>query len=205
MKLSNLMIASSLVASSLVAGIHTVGDFSKYPLNKDLTSISRGGTLPDKEAITDGLGTILLKSISFKNTKINNKVFNKILLKNKNEINNGHNLTNLINDNIITIDNDNLNTINSNYLVNSVVINITPESGGDNNIYTNGTSCIYNHTNVNSAGLTFSELIRACSTSKVGTYFNDVCIATQQIDGTNCSCDDGVNSGTYKNNICLKN
>jgi len=70
-------IGSIVLSTSLFAvGINKVTDFTKYPLNKNLTSISRGGTLPDKIALTDGVGTLLINSIATSKKTRNNKDYN---------------------------------------------------------------------------------------------------------------------------------
>ena len=72
----NKLLKIGIIGLSLVTlnatNIKQVQDVSKYPISSDLISVSRGGTLPDKKAITDGLGTILLNGLSI-NHNLSNK------------------------------------------------------------------------------------------------------------------------------------
>jgi len=133
-------ISSIVLSTSLFAvGINSVNDFTKYPLNKDMTSVSRGGTLPDKIALTDGVGTLLINSIATGKKTRDNKDYNKVLLANKdNIINNNKTLNQLITNNIINI-NINANTmnkINNNGLVKIHYTHTNGSNCDDNNINT---------------------------------------------------------------------
>ena len=72
MKISTLLkigfiILNCLTINSWATNIKHVQDVSKYPISSDLISVSRGGTLPDKKAITDGIGTVLVGSFNLYN------------------------------------------------------------------------------------------------------------------------------------------
>jgi len=110
--MKKIILTSIVAAISLNAMSFNFADFSIYPLNKKLTSISRGGTLPDKKAISDGVGTLIIGVYHRKD--LSNKTLNHFLLKYKNDINNGHNLSTLINDNIVVNATKTINNINSN-------------------------------------------------------------------------------------------
>jgi len=166
----------SLAATICVAGINKM-DLIKYPLNNDKVSESRGGTLPDSEAIQDGIGTLLLNSKTYSNSNnFRNNDFNKLLLKYKKNLeeNPSKSLNQMINDNMVTINNDVINKINDNSLV-TVISNI------------NGTPCDDGNS------LTQGE-----------TWINNTCQGGVILDGT--PCDDG-NSLTvndkYKNGSCI--
>ena len=120
------LISSVLVNSFLFAnGINFVKDFKYYPVPKAYTSISRGGTLPDSIAASDGVGTLLIHNLVNSNEKgQSNKAFNAMIKKNKKVIldNPNTSISSLINSNIITnVSITDLNKINSNKLVNHSV------------------------------------------------------------------------------------
>jgi len=128
-------VSSIILSTSLFAvGINGVSNFTKYPLNKNLTSISRGGTLPDKIALTDGIGTLLINSIDKGKILRSNKDFNKVLLANKdNIVDNNKTLNQLITNNIIAIDINTTNKINNNVLVKNKFIQVLFDDLNNNN------------------------------------------------------------------------
>ena len=109
------LLTLSLVTSiSLMAGAIVPVHFNKYPLSKGTTSISRGGILPDSQAISDGVGDLLIIGINGNRKQISNSTFNNLIKRNKKiiEDNPNTNINNLISNNIIQVSNDKLNKIN---------------------------------------------------------------------------------------------
>ena len=114
----NKLLKIGIIGLSLVTlnatNIKHVQDSSKYPISSDLISVSRGGTLPDSVALTDGIGTILVGSLNLSNKSYSNKTFNKALFNHRNElIDNDKSLETLISDGIVVIPNNKLNKINN--------------------------------------------------------------------------------------------
>ena len=231
----NKLLKIGIIGLSLVTlnatNIKQVQDVSKYPISSDLISVSRGGTLPDKKAITDGIGTVLVGSLNLSNKSYSNKTFNKALFNHRNEIiDNDKSLETLISDGIVVIPNNQLDKINNR----NILVDITNSSNipngtscNDNNpqtindIYTNNV-CTGNNVEGNSCNDNDSQTIN-------DVYNNGVCVGTnvenqtcddnnpQTINdiytngtcvGTNVErqiCDDGDNSTvntTYHNGIC---
>jgi surface protein len=68
------------------ASFNTVKDFKIYPLSKTATGETRGGLIKDSVAMKDGIGTIVISSISTDTNTINNKDFNDLLKDNKDDL-----------------------------------------------------------------------------------------------------------------------
>ena len=204
----NKLLKIGIIGLSLVTlnatNIKQVQDVSKYPISSDLISVSRGGTLPDKKAITDGLGSVLIGSLNLSEKSYSNKSFNKELLKSKkNIIDNDKSLENLIIDGIVILDSTTKDKINNR----NILVDITNSSNipngtscNDNNpqtindIYTNNV-CTGNNVEGNSCNDNDSQTIN-------DVYNNGVCVGTNV---ENQTCDDGDNSTvntTYHNGIC---
>ena len=95
---------SCLTINSWASNIKHVQDTSKYPISSDLISVSRGGTLSDKKAMTNGIKTILIKSITLHDQSYSNKTYNKLLFDIKKDIiDNDKSLDTLITDGIIIL------------------------------------------------------------------------------------------------------
>jgi len=112
-KLSLIISISCLLANNLIARTISPVNFTKYPLPKDLTSKSRGGDLPDKVAATDGVGTLLLTSITTNKKKIDNSAYNKLLYQNEDKLTDKINLNDLLQSKKIKISNKIMNKINN--------------------------------------------------------------------------------------------
>jgi len=104
---------SCLFVSNLTAGTISPVNFTKYPLPKAFTSQSRGGDLPDKVAATDGVGTLLLPSVTTNKNKINNSAYNKLLYQNEDKLTDKINLNNLLQSGQIKVSNKDLDKINT--------------------------------------------------------------------------------------------
>jgi len=131
-----------LFANNLIIGTIAPVNFKEYPLSKAFTAKSRGGDLPDKVAATDGVGTLLLPSVTTNKKKINNSAYNKLLYKNEDKLTNKINLNDLLQLKQIKVSNKNINKINT---VMGKKLNIpdgTPCNDDNpdttNDIYTNG-------------------------------------------------------------------
>lgn len=77
---NKIVLLSFICSSCLIASnIEQVKNFDKYPLSKNATSISRGGSISDKSASEDGIDTILIGGIGNESNDIDNKSYNKSL------------------------------------------------------------------------------------------------------------------------------
>jgi hypothetical protein len=112
---------SGIMASSLIDGEINSVDFSKYPIPQDLTSVSCGGTLPDKLSASDGMGTLMLLKVGNNNYKLDNSVFNKLLKTNKNKLTDTNSLNYLISSGDISISQDVLDKVNNNITTDNTV------------------------------------------------------------------------------------
>jgi len=112
-KLSLIASISCLFVSNLTAGTISPVNFTKYPLPKAFTSQSRGGDLPDKVAATDGVGTLLLTSVTTNKKKIDNSAYNKLMYSNIKKLDNNTTLNNLLQSNQIQVSNSDLEKINT--------------------------------------------------------------------------------------------
>jgi len=133
MKTNNKIILLSLICSSCLltaSNIESVKDFSKYPITKEVTSISRGGSISDKMASEDGVGTLLVGGVGNDSNEVNNKIYNQTLKNNKDILSDTTNLKDL------NINNSDLNVINSNKFVK--LNNVNGTSCDDNNPLTVG-------------------------------------------------------------------
>ena len=189
-------ISIMILSSFLLANSLSVSNLSLYPLNSNLISKSRGGSINDNVAINDGIGTILIGGLNI-NHNLSNTPMNNLILNNKDLINEGHNITDLIDDNIITNTNGDLININNNpLLLPSGITDGTPCDDNNpqtiNDIYTNG---ICSGTNVEG---------NTCDDGNVQTindiYTNGVCTGTN-VEGQSCTINGMVNT-TYHNGVC---
>lgn len=188
-KFLNSLITLSLITSqTLMANdiIRPVQDWDKYPIPKEITSVSRGGDLVDNQAVTDGLGVILLHSTQSNNQSNNNLPYNKLLTNNLGMlIMSENNLKDLIINDVIIVPPLELNLINNgNTFVNGNNPNgapcddLNPITSGEkwiSNICTggiipNGTPCDDNSEN------TINDM-----------YNNSICVGTYRSG----NCDDG--------------
>lgn len=152
-----LSVITSLALVTLNAStIESITNWSKYPLPQEVVSKSKGGLLADKEAMKDGVGSILIKSINGNSISLNNEEYNKLLLLNKDKLTDTVGLKELIASGDIIVDASTLSSINGNGLSNPTGLPVNGTSCDDNNplttndVYTNnvclgtsivGTSC----------------------------------------------------------------
>lgn len=118
---------SGIITFTFATTIDIVKDFNKYPIPKEVTSISRGGDIPDKVAVEDGIGTIVIGGIATNTNEINNKAYNTLLKENINKLDNGG-TTNLKD---LSLPTNLVDNANYNKLVNENLFNENSHSDGD--------------------------------------------------------------------------
>ena len=223
MKFNNLILKSSILTlccSSIIIGsnIQIVDNFNNYPITKQITSISRGGDLPDKRAIQDGLGTVLLGKLNVSKKLYTNKSYNKLLIDNeKNIINNDKSLSDLVTDNTIKDDNNLVNKSNSNEFISpldgkscpegtrkysssgNVCLNIDPNTINPTNTCQTGYSGNYtSNINCHNKSLTDSDLDKFFNLTSIDGYLYLYYNQLTNIDGlSNLTTINGILNLSY--------
>lgn len=209
-KLIQLSVITSLALITLNAStINPITNWSKYPLPQEVVSKSKGGTLADKDAMKDGVGSVLIKSINGNEITLDNKQYNQLLLLNKDKLTDTIGLKELIVSGDIVIDVSTLNNINSNSLSNPTGLPLgssLPVDGtvcDDNNLQTINDKYV--------SGVCVGTSVPNGSTCDDGnvattgeTYLNGVCQGGIIANGT--ACDDGNPSTPfdfYKDGVCV--
>jgi len=177
-KLSLVASISCLFVSNLTAGTISPVNFTKYPLPKAFTSQSRGGDLPDKIAATDGVGTLLLPSVTTNKNKIDNSAYNKLLYQNEDKLTDKINLNNLLQSKQIKVSNKDLDKINTVMGKKIKIPNGTACDDGNSNTvndtYTNGICSGVLNTNSCLPTTDYSiPITRNCLLKRINNYCNN--------------------------------